>query len=132
MQRRDVADTAVDDETGPAVVAREPGELVADESDSPGAAAVDDEHTARAGLPHALLHQNVVLVAADGRDLARERRNATELSQLELADPCEAGVVVEDIGGGSHRPRIRTEKEPAPAEEAAAPPSACGRLRNSF
>ena len=71
----DVADAAVDHEPRPAVLESEAGDVVADERAAQRAAAVDDEHTPVARLADALLHEDVVLEAANRRDLARERRD---------------------------------------------------------
>src|SRR5436305_9677883 len=49
-QRRRIAHAAVDDQTGPAVVAREGGDVLPDERDAKRARAVDDEDPSRARL----------------------------------------------------------------------------------
>src|ERR1019366_174603 len=101
-ERFDVPDATVDHEAAPAVLEREPGDVVADEGAAQRTAAVDDEHAPVPRLGHALLHEHVVLEAADGRDLAREGRDTAELAQLKLADDRAVCVRVPEIRRRRH------------------------------
>src|SRR5471030_2243119 len=106
-ERARVADAGVDHEPGPPVCEGKAGDVAADERAAQRATAVNHQHAPVAGLADPLPHEHVVLVAAHGRDLARERVLATELAKHGVARGSTIAVLVEEIGGRDHRPSIR-------------------------
>ena len=98
----DIAHAAVDDEPGPAARRRETRHHVAEKCDPQRAAAVDDEDAAFARLGDARLEHDVVLEAANRRDLAAELRDTAELPERELADERVVRMLVEKVGGRDH------------------------------
>src|SRR5690606_15455849 len=69
-----VADAAVHDDAGPAVLDRQLGELVADQGAAHRGAAVDHQHAAGAGTFHRLAHEGVVLEYLQRRNRPTEGR----------------------------------------------------------
>jgi hypothetical protein len=98
-----IADTAIDDNTFPAVLLRQNGKLVANQRAAHGAAAINDQHLASAILGKGRAHKRIVLEQLERDDLAAEGlAAAVELEHR--GDNTNAGAefglkLVAEIGG---------------------------------
>lgn len=91
-----VADAAVDDHARPAVIQREPGDVVAQKCAAIRPAAIDNEHLPRAGPRQALANQDIVLIAANRRDPPGEDGRA-ERPERHQADRRSVAIFIEDV-----------------------------------
>src|SRR3954453_15501084 len=106
-QHRSVADCAVDDQPGPAVVDAQAGDEVADQCAVQRTVAVDHQHPAVAWLGQYGFQQRVVLEAAHRGDRSGELGSAPVLAELQIAAADVGADFVDQVSGGagldSHR-----------------------------
>ena len=88
------------------LAAARPATMSPRSADAHGAAPVDHEHAAEAGLGDELRHEDVVLVTAHRRHVALEGQETAVLTEREQGD---VGVraLVEEVGRRGHRASIR-------------------------
>ena len=97
-----IAHAAVHDDARPAIAVREHREVAADQRTAQAAAAVDDEHAARARFLEHRADERIVLEAIESRDSAREAGARTIGAEDRSRDGDAIAVLVAEVGSGLH------------------------------